>query len=337
MRVSDRYELPRVIVTPWLPRLALTRSRVRTEIARGNWRPLARGAVLTRPEEPTRADWAAVGLALAGPTAALSGWDALRARGLGERWPPTGQVLVLSRRGSNRVIGRARIRRTDRPYHAETIPAEAKLYPLMSAVGVARAIADTALDCRRISPVRAMIGSAVMHRRCTFRELMSELEEAPRNRSALLRRALSETLDGARSAAEAACAEKLQHAPRIPAFELNVPVVDEDGRELYAVDVLWRELRAVLKIDSREYHFSDEDWKGTLARHNQLTRYTLAVTHYPPSTITGRSLGWLDEVADWLAERAAELGLAMPPPGGVIRPPVDRAPPPVIVRARPPL
>ncbi len=47
----------------------------------------------------------------------------------------------------------------------------------------------------------------------------------------------------------------------VPPFELNVPIVDEYGRLLYVVDMLWRELRAALEVDSREYHFGVEDWR----------------------------------------------------------------------------
>ncbi len=110
------YELPRVLIPAFANDLGISRARVRTELRRENWRMIARGAILTRPEEPTRDDWAAVGVALGGPSAALTGWDAARAVGLGDPIPPANEVLVLSRHASNRVIGRVRIRGTARPY-----------------------------------------------------------------------------------------------------------------------------------------------------------------------------------------------------------------------------
>lgn len=91
---------------------------------------------------------------------------------------------------------------------------------------------------------------------------------------------------------------------------MNVPVVDERGTVIYVVDLLWRELRAALEIDSREFHFSEADWRAALARHNELTRFGLSVTHYPPSAT--RAPRWDAEVAYWLRRRAAELGVVTP-------------------------
>lgn len=311
-------DLPRVVVTAWLPRLGLTRSRVRTEIGRGNWRPMLRGVVLTRPEQPTRADWAAAGIALAGPSAALTGWDALQVRGLGGDRPPTTEVTVLTRAGSNRVLGGVRIRRTHRPYSCIETSAEARHHPLTPVVATARAVADTALDHRRLSEVRALVGSALIRRHCSLDALVRELNGLPRNRGAHFRRAVSEALGGARSAAEADAARRLARHPRVPAFEPNVAVRAADGRR-YVVDFLWRALRAVLEIDSREFHISAEQWAATLARHNALTAAGLAVLHQPPSAISGPDGRWLDETADWLARRAGELGVALPPPGAALR------------------
>ena len=86
-------------------------------------------------------------------------------------------------------------------------------------------------------------------------------------------------------------------------------------------DLLWRSLRAVLEIDSREYHFSERDRKHTMERHNRLTRSGSAVTHYPPSVIVGSGRGWVDEVRCWLAARSVEIGVHAPSGRCVIRPP----------------
>lgn len=333
MREPTYDQLPRVLV-PWTAqKMGVSRSRVRTEVRRGNWSQIARGAVLTRPEEPGRADWAAVGLLVAGRSAALSGWDALHARGLGERDAPTDEVLVLGRHTSNRVIGRARIRCTRRPYRVVTTSFGNAAYPLTPVVGVARAVADAALDYRRLAPVRAMVTSAVQRRACALTDLLAELDTCPRQRSAMLRLALADALAGARSAAEATTARRLVRA-RVPPFELNVPIVDEHGEVIYVVDVLWRALRAVLEVDSREYHFNEADWQATLRRHNELTRLGLAVTHYPPSVVCGRGRGWLREVEDWLAARATELSVARGGRARLIAPPAGASPPPLEVHRR---
>jgi hypothetical protein len=126
------FEVPRILVPAQAVRLGLTRSKIRSEVRRGNWRPLATGVILTRPDEPTRDDWAEVGIAVAGATAALSGWDALRVRGLGARTAPDRHVLVLSPTGMNRVVGGARIRRTHRPFERSTVSANSPRLPLIS-------------------------------------------------------------------------------------------------------------------------------------------------------------------------------------------------------------
>lgn len=310
-------ELPRVLVPLLAAELGITRAQVRTQVRRGNWRSLARGAVLTRPEAPTRADWADLGLALAGPSGALSGWDAVRSYGLGARFPPPEQVLVLSRSASNRIVGRVRIRETARPYSVSYTSYDSG-YPLAPRVGVARAVADTSLAAVALSAVRGLVTSAVQAGTCRPDQLVAELQLGPRNGSALLRRALADVLDGARSEAEAVAARLLARAD-VPAFELNVPIVDGRGRVLAVADVLWRALRSVLEIDSREYHYLEQDWKNTMARHNRLTRCGLAVTHYPPSMLAARQSEWLGEVRSWLVARAAELGVPWSRARGVIR------------------
>jgi hypothetical protein len=313
-------ELPRVIHTDFADMVGVSRARMRTEVRRGNWRAIARGAVLTRPDVPTRADWAELGVALGGPTAALSGWDALRARGAGGRLPPSDQVLVLSRHSSNRVVGCVRIRETNRPYSVTTASAAAT-YSLLPIVDCARGVADASLEYRGAAAVRALVTGAVQQQLCTIPDLVAELESCPRQHSGHFRAALSDALDGARSAAEAVAARRMSGA-RLPAFELNVPLV-RHGVVVYVADVLWRALRAVLEVDSREYHFNETAWKRTMRRHNALTRAGLAVTHYPPSVVTGRDREWLVDVAEWLSARAAELATPLPARTGAARPGPD--------------
>ena len=297
--------LPRVITPPLAEHLDVTTARTRTELRRGNWRSLAAGVVLTRPDEPTREDWADVGIHLGGAGAAVSGWDALQVRGLGDRRPPAAPVLVLSRTKIGRVVGGVRIRGTRRPFDVSLAPLDGP-YELVPVVGVARALADAALhtDARR---TLAMVTQAVQRGRCSVADLCQEYEHGPRNRSAGLRQALDGVLDGARSVAEAQAAQRLTSG-RIPMFELNVPVVNEDGRVLYVLDEFWRDLRAAVEIDSREHHFSADDWEHTLKRHNTLTRHGLALLHYPPRLVTCRGSTFTDDVRAWLVQRSAEVG-----------------------------
>lgn len=328
MRTINGYELPRVLVPAQAAKLELTPGRIRTELRRGNWQRLASGIVLTRPDDPTREDWAEAGIALAGPGAALSGWDALSLRGLGDRVPPNGPVLVLRRQGMNRLVGGVRLRRTNRPFSQITISPHSTRLPFAPIVSTARAVADTALDYEDAARVRALVTSVIQRRVCRIEDLLAELRQGPSNGSSGLRSALADAADGARSAAEAVALGRLRRAA-VPAFELNVPVVVGSGRVRFVVDVLWRELRAVLEIDSREFHLGEREWQATMRRHNELTRYGFAVVHYPPSVVG--EPGWSSEVADWLRARAVELAVPWPRTRGVIAPPLGQMPAPFVI------
>ena len=171
---------------------------------------------------------------------------------------------------------------------------------------VPRAVADTALEMRGLRDVRALVTDAVQRGLAAPADLVAELEAGPQQGSALLRHAVADLVDGARSVAEAEAIELLRRR-RVPPFEVNVPLVDERGVVVAVADILWRELRAVLEIDSREFHFGERRWKATMRRHNLLLRLGYATAHYPPSEIRSRGAAWADEVAGWLAARAREI------------------------------
>ena len=322
-------ELPRVLTATSARELGISRSAIRHAIARGRWRRLAQGLVLTGPDETTRRDWVLAGLALAGPSAALSGWDAVRRAGIGSREPPAPHVLVLARTGENRLIGKVRVRPTARTPRIMITSADDPVLPLVPVVSIERAIADTALAHRTLAPVRAMVTQAIQRGRCCADDIAREVDAGPRNGSALLRRALDDLRAGALSVAEAEAADQLRRVG-VPPFELNVPIVDPFGRLLAIADVLWRELRAVLEVDSREFHFAEPDWKATMSRHNRLIGAGLAIMHYPPSAIRDRSSGWAIEVRDWLRARAAEVGVPYRPARRTGKPPASAARPPVL-------
>lgn len=241
------------------------------------------------------------------------------------------RVLVLTRTGRSRTVGSVHIRRTERPYGAWVTSSTDHVLPAVRVVAVPRAVADAGVECGEPAVVRSLVAAALQRRACTLQQLAAVLDDGPRNGSLLLRKAVHDLGDGARSEAELVATRRLSRAAAVPAFELNVSVVDERGRLVYVVDVLWRALRAGLEVDSRECHFSDQDWQRTLRRHNDLTRWGLSMTHYSPSRIARRGDPWLSEVADWLTRRAAELGVT-PTGRGVIAPPSGLTPLPFVVR-----
>ena len=300
--------LPRIITAAGAARLGYTEGQVRTELRRERWRALANGVLLTRPDEPTRSDWAQVGMVLGGPGAVLSGWDVARLRGLGTSWPPDEHVLVLTSSGQrNRFVGGLHLRPSARPIASTLTAVSEEPFSGVRIASTARAVADTALLYRTLQHVRAMVTSAVQRELCTAAELADELAAGPRQGSERLRRALADLFADVHSIAEAEAVELL-HAAGVTDFVANAPIADANGRVLYRADLLWPELLAIVEIDSREFHFSEDEWKKTMARHNALTDLGYAVKHYPPSVIRTRGLDWALEISHWLDVRAATLG-----------------------------
>ncbi|MFN2560538.1 MAG: hypothetical protein ABR571_04480 [Jatrophihabitans sp.] len=299
--------LPRVVSAERAARLGFTPARVRTELRRGRWQRLAAGVLLTRPDEPSRDDWIMVGMILGGAEAALSGWDAIRLRGLRCAQPPGSRVLVLTdSRRRNRDIRGLHLRPSLRPVTCTRLSPFDQRLPSIRVVSPARAIADTAPFYDRLQPVRALVTSAVQRGLCTPAELAAELAAGPRNGSAFFRRALSDVVEGALSIAEAEVVDLLAGVS-VPPFEVNAPIYDAHGNLLYRVDFLWRALQAVVEVDSREFHFAEDDWKRTMQRHNVLTAMGYAVTHYAPSVIRARKRAWATDVAAWLAARSRDI------------------------------
>jgi very-short-patch-repair endonuclease len=311
LRAPTGDPLPRVIDAVLAGQLGYTAANIRTELACGRWDRLVRGVYVTRGEIPTRPDWVRAGLSIAGPGAVLSGWDAVHASGLGSERPPSPDVLVLSQDGTNRAAGRVRVRPSRRALSTRRL-----VLPgcgTVPAADVARCVADTALLYRTLAPVRALVTSAVQREFCTPAELAEELATGPRNGSAHLRRAIADVLEGAASISEAELADTMRDAG-LPEFELNVRILDRSGRHIATADVLWRALRAVLEVDSRQHHFLEPQWRSTMRRHNMLTGLGLAVTHFPPVELRGQTARVMAEIGAWLQARAAELGVPYPPP-----------------------
>jgi hypothetical protein len=300
-------DLPRVLTTDEAATLGLTPAKIRTHLRHEQWRWLASGVLLTRPDAPTRDDWIQVGLALGGSRSALSGWDVLAGLGLGGATPPDPRVLVLLPAGKNRTVGGVHLRPSSRTLNASAFPPQGSRLTGVRQASVARALADTALQFERLAPVRAMVTSAVQRGLTTTEELRDELAAAPRNGTKWLRVALHDVLAGAGSIAEAEAIEILRARMDIPPFEVNAAIRDPLGNVVAVADLLWPELRAVLEVDSREFHFSEDGWKRTQQRHNRLSRMGYAVVHYAPSDIRSRRGAWAAEVAAWLRARQREL------------------------------
>jgi hypothetical protein len=299
--------VPRVLTSGTARSLGFTAQAVRTQLSRERWRQLVRGVYFTRVDTPTRDDWIAAGIAIAGPGCALSGWDAVRGYGIGSDRPPVDEVLVLAAAGRNRLIsGRLRVRPSGRALEVQRVGIWPTAQP-------ARAVADTSLTYRRFDPVRALVTSAVQRRLCTPGQLEFELVQGPQNGSAHLRRALDDVFGGAESISEAELSDLIVGAG-LPRPEFNVPIYTPDGIQVASADALWRTLRAGLEVDSKKYHFYENKWTGTVRRHTALTISGLSLTHFLPKDLRNQPVACVRGIEEWLRRRAAEIGAAYPPP-----------------------
>lgn len=132
--------------------------------------------------------------------------------------------------------------------------------------------------------------------------LERELAAAPKRGSAMLRRVLAEVATGAESVPECEAAEILRSAG-ITGFQQNVVLYDRVGNAIGRGDIVWEEERAVLEIDSLQWHSGPAEWRHTMRRHNRLEEAGYAVLHYPPSDIRRDPAAFAESVQHWLAER----------------------------------
>ena len=255
------------------------------------WHRLLPGVYLTHPP-PIATDRLYAAALRGGPGAVLSGAAALYAHGLRAVGKPRYELVLVAAGSGVRSFGRVKVRHTAR------LPAPC-LQPGPPLAPVERAVADHARSLLDVDDVRAIVAEAVQRGFCDVESIAVELQEGRRNGSSLLRRAVREVAAGAASAPEAR-AGTLLRAARVPPFEQNARVVV--GSRDYFADFLWRELRAILEIDSREYHFAPQDWQATLRRDAALETAGYSVIHVVPSDLRD-SAEFVRRVRQWLASR----------------------------------
>lgn len=292
----DPDALPRVLTRSEARRRGYTDRMIARRLASERWRRVLPGIFLTAPTLTEFDRWTA-GLHYGGATAALSGASALRASEVRRIHEPQ-RVLVLVPLGVRREgVGWLHVRATPRPYVVQQWYGPRR-------VEVARATADLALTMRRLDDVRALVARVVQDGNCTVPQLGAELASCPRNGSAHLRTALAEIARGAESAPEAEAARLLRRA-RVTGFVQNAWITLRGGSRR-RVDFYWPALRAVLEIDSAEFHFGRAEWAGTMDRHLDLTAAGYSVIHRPPSALADQRR-FVADVRGWLAGREADL------------------------------
>jgi hypothetical protein len=147
-----------------------------------------------------------------------------------------------------------------------------------------RAIADAARRMKTAREVRALVSDAVQHQRCSIEMLSVELDRGPVQGSAFLRAALVEVRDGIRSGPEGDLRVLLRRG-RVPMPMFNARLYDEKKTLIAVADAWWEDAGVAAEVDSREYHYSAEDWQRTMRRHDRLVARGVLVLHFTPARI----------------------------------------------------
>jgi very-short-patch-repair endonuclease len=266
------------------------------------WQRLLPSVYLTTTGVPTWEQKAWAGLLLAGERAALTSWSGLAQWGLADERPDVHVALPHERRladvdflvGDGRLVLHRTTRSLESRRSLPTLPVE-------------RCVVDACLGLQRLDDVRAVVSRSVQRGRTTVDRLVVALDEAPQRGSGLLRRALDEVAEGARSAPEAALARALRGAT-LPPYRLNAEVHDDSGTWLARGDVVIEELKLLVEVDGQRWHLTAGRWVADVERHTRLEAVGWTVLRYPASRVLRDAAGVVAEietVAARLRARAA--------------------------------
>lgn len=255
-----------------------------------SWQRLLSGVYLTTTGVPTWEQRAWAGLLYAGARAALTSWSGLAVAGLADKEVDVHVALPHSRRRVDAAFlvgeGRLVLHRTSRALDARgSLPW----------LPVERCVVDACLGVRSLDEVRAVVSKAVQRGRTTVAHLLGELEAAPRQGSGLVRAALSEVGEGARSAAEAALARALRGAA-LPPYALNADIHDEQGRWLARGDLVIPAVMLLVEVDGARWHLSGDRWAADVERHTRLEAAGWTVLRYPASRVLDDPAGAVAEI-----------------------------------------
>lgn len=298
--------------TQWLPRVidhrtgarwGLTADQLEHRARRGQWLRVAPGIYCTSPPLTAADRLRAAGL-VAGSSGMLSGAAALHLLGFGKIEIPLRPLVLIPYGKGVRTSRTYLVRPTahlPEPVYVSGVPV----------APVPRAVVDHCRALSRLGEVRAVVAEAVQRHRCSPAELAVELRRCARRDSAYARRAVAEITAGARSAPEAHAAGLLIDEGLV-GFQQNVVI--PRVRPTYLGDFYWDELRAVLEIDSVEYHFDQASFAYTMDRDNQLQASGVSVMHVLPSLLYRQPELFRHRTRGWLTSRARDLGVKPPWP-----------------------
>src|SRR5712691_6359371 len=140
----------------------------------------------------------------------------------------------------------------------------------------ARAVADSARSEHDLREVRALVAGAVQGGKCTVPQLAAELRAGPTRESGRLRAVLEEVADGD--------LRLLIKRSGLPEPMYN-PDLYAGSTFLARPDAWWKDAGVAGEVDSREWHFSPEQFAQTAARHSRMTAHGILVAHFTPMQV----------------------------------------------------
>ncbi|MBE1492809.1 type IV toxin-antitoxin system AbiEi family antitoxin domain-containing protein [Plantactinospora soyae] len=149
----------------------------------------------------------------------------------------------------------------------------------------ARAVVDACRELRDLRTVRSVMAEAIQRDFTDLPTLDGEVVRAGRSRTALVRQAFREVLHGVRSSPEAELRVCLAASRELLEIVWNPRLLGPDGSRLPTPDGYLADAAIALEVDSQEFHLAPADWRRTMDRHNELSRYGVLVLHFPPSQI----------------------------------------------------
>ncbi|MFK3983942.1 type IV toxin-antitoxin system AbiEi family antitoxin domain-containing protein [Micromonospora sp. NPDC050397] len=194
--------------------------------------------------------------------------------------PKTDRVqLVVPHHNRRKSTGHVHVAR------ALTLDAHARDNGLYQVCSPARAVVDAGRELLELRTVRAILAEAIQRDFTDLPTLDEEIRRARRSRTALIRKAFAEVIDGVRSSPEAELRECLAGSRVLPEIRWNPRLGDSTGAHLPSPDGWIDDAAIALEVDSREFHFTPTDWAKTLRRHNELARHGALVLHFTPAQI----------------------------------------------------
>ena len=292
-----------LVTVAQLDALGVSRATRRHALARRWWRMVLPRVVLVGTGALTPRQRLVAALLFAGPEAAIAASTAAAWHGVEAADGEQVVRLVVPADRTVRAQGFVVVRRTRRW--------DERLWerPPLRICSPARAVVDAAREAWTLDAARAVVIEAARRRIVRVEDLRTELEDGPRQGSALARRAIQAAEAGAWSVAEVDLAVALRHSVVLPPVMLNPDLVTPDGTVLPRPDGWIDEVGLAIQVHSKRHHHEEADWEATVLSDGIYAEYGIPVVAMTPTFFTRDPAAAVRRV-----ERAYTAALAMPRP-----------------------